>query len=52
MIGYNVTELIAECVVARKLKTTGKQSCAAFIRIYHGEAIKGTEVAYGESYDL
>lgn len=54
MIGYNVTELIAECVVARKLETTGHE----IMRSIHphptmSEAIKGaTEVAYGEAYDL
>jgi dihydrolipoamide dehydrogenase len=54
MIGYNVTELIAECVVARKLETTGHE----IMKAIHphptmSEAVRGaTEVAYGESVDL
>ena len=54
MIGYNVTEMIAECVVARKLETTGHE----ILRAIHphptmSEAVKGaTEVAYGEAIDL
>jgi dihydrolipoamide dehydrogenase len=54
LIGYNVTEMIAECVVARKLETTGHE----ILRAIHphptmSEAVKGaTEVAYGESIDL
>ncbi|HYV90340.1 MAG TPA: dihydrolipoyl dehydrogenase [Chitinophagales bacterium] len=54
MIGYNVTELIAECVVARKLETTAHE----IMHSIHphptmSEAVKGaTEVAYGESVDL
>jgi dihydrolipoamide dehydrogenase len=54
MIGYNVTELIAEVVVARKLETTAHE----IMRSVHphptiSEAVKGaTEVAYGEAIDL
>ncbi len=54
MIGYNVTELIAEVVVARKLETTAHE----ILRSVHphptiSEAVKGaTEVAYGEAIDL
>ena len=54
MIGYNVTELVAEVVVARKLETTAHE----IMRSVHphptiSEAIKGaTEVAYGEAIDL
>jgi len=46
--------MIAECVVARKLETTGHE----ILRSIHphptmSEAIKGaTEVAYGEAIDL
>jgi len=54
MIGYNVTELVAEVVVARKLETTAHE----IMRSVHphptiSEAIKGaTEVAYGEAIDV
>ncbi len=54
MIGYNVTEMIAECVVARKLETTAHE----ILQAIHphptmSEAIKGaTEAAYGEAIDL
>lgn len=54
MIGYNVTELIAECVVAKKLETTGHE----IMRSIHphptmSEAIKeATAAAYGEAIDL
>lgn len=54
MIGYNVTEMIAECVVARKLETTGHE----IIKAIHphptmSEAVKGaTESAYGEAIDI
>jgi dihydrolipoamide dehydrogenase len=54
MIGYNVTELIAEVVVARRLETTAHEIMTAI----HphptiSEAIKGaTEAAYGCAVDL
>ncbi len=54
MIGYNVTELIAEVVVARKLETTAKE----ILNAIHphptiSEAIKeATAVAYGEAIDI
>ena len=54
MIGYNVTEMIAECVVARKLETTAHE----ILKSIHphptmSEATKGaTEAAYGEAIDL
>jgi dihydrolipoamide dehydrogenase len=54
MIGYNVTELIAEAVVARRLETTAHEIMTAI----HphptiSEAIKGaTEAAYGCAVDL
>ncbi|MEA5428361.1 MULTISPECIES: dihydrolipoyl dehydrogenase [Arcicella] len=54
MIGYNVTEMIAEVVVARKLETTAHEIMTAI----HphptiSEAIKGaTEAAYGCAVDL
>ncbi len=54
MIGYNVTEMIAEVVVARKLETTSHE----ILRSVHphptmSEAVKGaTEAAYGEAIDL
>ncbi len=54
MIGMNVTEMIAEVVVARKLETTSHE----ILRSIHphptmSEAIKGaTEAAYGEAIDL
>jgi dihydrolipoamide dehydrogenase len=53
-IGYNVTELIAEVVVARKLETTGHE----IIKAVHphptiSESIKeAAAVAYGEAIDL
>ncbi|MEA5457875.1 dihydrolipoyl dehydrogenase [Arcicella sp. LKC2W] len=54
MIGYNVTELIAEVVVARRLETTAHEIMTSI----HphptiSEAIKGaTEAAYGCAVDL
>ena len=54
MIGMNVTEMIAEVVVARKLETTGHE----IIKSVHphptmSEAVKGAaEVAYGEAIDV
>jgi dihydrolipoamide dehydrogenase len=54
MIGYNVTELIAEVVVARRLETTAHEIMTSI----HphptiSEAIKGaTEAAYGIAVDL
>ncbi len=54
MIGYNVTELIAECVVARKLETTGHE----LIKSVHphptmSEAImEAAAAAYGEVIHL
>ena len=54
MIGYNVTEMIAEVVVARRLETTAHEIMTAI----HphptiSEAIKGaTEAAYGCAVDL
>lgn len=54
MIGANVTEMIAEVVVARKLETTAHE----ILRSVHphptmSEAVKGaTEAAYGEAIDL
>ena len=54
MIGYNVTELIAEVVTARKLETTGHE----ILNAIHphptmSEAVKeATAVAYGEATDI
>ena len=54
MIGMNVTEMIAEVVVARKLETTGHE----IVKSVHphptmSEAVKGAaEVAYGEAIDV
>ncbi len=54
MIGYNVTELIAEVVTARKLETTARE----ILNAIHphptiSEAVKeATAVAYGEATDL
>ncbi|HVZ95566.1 MAG TPA: dihydrolipoyl dehydrogenase [Chitinophagaceae bacterium] len=54
MIGYNVTELIAEVVVARKLETTAHE----ILNAIHphptiSEAVKeATAVAYGEATDI
>ena len=54
MIGYNVTELIAECVVARKLETTGHE----IIKSVHphptmSEAVmEAAAAAYGEVIHL
>ncbi|MCS6916477.1 MAG: dihydrolipoyl dehydrogenase [Chitinophagales bacterium] len=54
LIGYNVTELIGECVVARKLETTGHE----LLRSVHphptmSEAIlEATAAAYGEVIHL
>ncbi|HEY5368018.1 MAG TPA: dihydrolipoyl dehydrogenase [Hanamia sp.] len=53
-IGYNVTEIIAEVVVARKLETTGHE----ILNAIHphptiSEAIKeATAIAYGEATDI
>jgi dihydrolipoamide dehydrogenase len=53
-IGYNVTEIIAEMVVARKLETTGHE----ILNAIHphptiSEAVKeATAVAYGEATDI
>jgi dihydrolipoamide dehydrogenase len=54
MIGYNVTEMIAEAVVARKLETTGRELLDA---IHPHPTISenmknAVEVAYGEAIDL
>ncbi len=54
MIGYNVTEMIAEVVTARKLETTGHE----ILQAVHphptmSEAVKeATAVAYGEATDI
>jgi len=54
MIGYNVTEVIAEAVVARKLETTAHE----ILNAIHphptiSEAVKeATAVAYGEATDI
>jgi dihydrolipoamide dehydrogenase len=54
MIGYNVTEMIAEISVARKLETTGHE----ILNAIHphptmSEAVKeATAVAYGEATDI
>ena len=54
MIGYNVTEIIAEVVTARKLETTGHE----ILQAVHphptmSEAVKeATAVAYGEATDI
>jgi dihydrolipoyl dehydrogenase len=54
MIGYNVTEVIAEVVVARKLETTAHE----ILNAIHphptiSEAVKeATAVAYGEATDI
>lgn len=54
MIGYNVTEMIAEIVVARKLETTAHE----ILNAIHphptiSEAVKeATAVAYGEATDI
>lgn len=54
MIGYNVTEMIAEVVVARKLETTAHE----ILNAIHphptmSEAVKeATAVAYGEATDI
>jgi dihydrolipoamide dehydrogenase len=54
MIGYNVTELIAEAVVARKLETTGHEILTAVHpHPTMSEAVKeATAVAYGEATDI
>ena len=54
MIGYNVTELIAEVVVARKLETTGHEILnAVHPHPTMSEAVKeATAVAYGEAIDI
>ncbi len=54
MIGYNVTEMIAEAVIVRKLESTAYE----VMKAVHphptiSEAFKGaTEAAYGEAVDL
>lgn len=54
MIGANVTEMIAEAVVARKLETTGHEIMnAVHPHPTMSEAIKeATAVAYGEATDI
>jgi len=54
MIGYNVTDLIAEVVVARKLETTGHEILnAVHPHPTMSEAVKeATAVAYGEAIDI
>lgn len=54
MIGYNVTEMIAEVVVARRLETTAHEiMTAVHPHPTISEAIKGaTEAAYGCAVDL
>lgn len=54
MIGMNVTEMIAEAVVARKLETTGHEILnAVHPHPTMSEALKeATAVAYGEAIDI
>jgi dihydrolipoamide dehydrogenase len=54
MIGFNVTELIAEVVVARKLETTGHEILTAVHpHPTMSEGVKeATAVAYGEATDI
>ena len=54
MIGFNVTELIAEVVTARKLETTGHEILTAVHpHPTMSEAVKeATAVAYGEATDI
>lgn len=54
MIGFNVTEMIAEIVTARKLETTGHEILAAVHpHPTMSEAVKeATAVAYGEATDI
>ncbi len=54
MIGMNVTEMIAEAVVARKLETTGHEILnAVHPHPTMSEALKeATAVAYGEATDI
>jgi dihydrolipoamide dehydrogenase len=54
MIGSNVTEMIAEAVVARKLETTGHEILnAVHPHPTMSEAVKeATAVAYGEATDI
>lgn len=54
MIGYNVTEMIAEVVVARKLETTAHEILTAIHpHPTMSEAVKeATAVAYGEATDI
>ncbi len=54
MIGYNVTDLIAEVVVARKLETTGHEILnAVHPHPTMSEAVKeATAAAYGEAIDI
>jgi dihydrolipoamide dehydrogenase len=54
MIGYNVTELIAEAVVARKLETTGHEILTAVHpHPTMSEGLKeAAAVAYGEATDV
>jgi dihydrolipoamide dehydrogenase len=54
MIGFNVTEMIAEVVTARKLETTGHEILTAVHpHPTMSEAVKeATAVAYGEATDI
>ena len=54
MIGFNVTEMIAEVVTARKLETTGHEILAAVHpHPTMSEGVKeATAVAYGEATDI
>ncbi len=54
MIGFNVTEMIAEVVAARKLETTGHEILTAVHpHPTMSEAVKeATAVAYGEATDI
>jgi dihydrolipoamide dehydrogenase len=54
MIGYNVTEMIAEVVAARKLETTAHEILTAIHpHPTMSEAVKeATAVAYGEATDI
>jgi dihydrolipoamide dehydrogenase len=51
MIGYNVTELIAQTTTARKLETTyHEQLDTIFPHPTMSEAVKDAEAALGERY--
>ena len=53
MIGMNVTEMIAEVVVARKLETTVHEILNAVHPHPTSEALKeATAMAYGEATDI